>query len=125
MTQVFLSHATADDALVRLLQQALALQGVDLWIDSRKIVGGDPLLKHYQGDVWSSTDGANWMRVSSESNVPLGRSLGAVYNDRIWSVAPFYFACPDDAFTVPTVESSGDGYTWTPEAPLPAGRRER
>jgi len=43
MTQVFLSHATADDALVRRLQRALALQGIDLWIDSREICGGDPL----------------------------------------------------------------------------------
>ena len=51
MTQVFLSHATADDALVRRLQQALALQGVELWIDSRQIVGGDPLWPVVQAGI--------------------------------------------------------------------------
>jgi hypothetical protein len=41
--QLFISHATADDALVRQLQRALDLNGVQAWIDSRELVGGDPL----------------------------------------------------------------------------------
>jgi len=51
MTQVFLSLATSDDALVRRLQQALALQGVELWIDSREILGGDPLWPVVQAGI--------------------------------------------------------------------------
>ena len=43
MTQVFLSHATADDAVVRSLRQALADLGQEVWIDSRELRGGDPL----------------------------------------------------------------------------------
>lgn len=41
--QVFISHASADDALVRNLQQALDLQGRSTWIDSRELRGGDRL----------------------------------------------------------------------------------
>ena len=49
MPKLFLSHATADDAIVRALQQALERQGteekpVHVWIDSRELVGGDALL---------------------------------------------------------------------------------
>ncbi|AUB84370.1 toll/interleukin-1 receptor domain-containing protein [Candidatus Thiodictyon syntrophicum] len=43
MTQVFLSHATADDAVVRSLRQALADLGQEVWIDSRELRGGDLL----------------------------------------------------------------------------------
>jgi len=42
MPQVFVSHSSADDALVRRLQQALADLGEDLWIDSRELRGGGP-----------------------------------------------------------------------------------
>ncbi|WP_366759976.1 toll/interleukin-1 receptor domain-containing protein [uncultured Thiodictyon sp.] len=42
-TPLFLSHSTADDALVRRLQQALADLGEDLWIDSRELRGGNLL----------------------------------------------------------------------------------
>lgn len=43
MTSLFLSHASADDAVVRRLQQALADLGQDVWIDSRGLRGGDLL----------------------------------------------------------------------------------
>jgi hypothetical protein len=41
--QLFISHATEDDALVRSLQQALERNGIHAWIDSRELVGGDRL----------------------------------------------------------------------------------
>lgn len=41
--QVFISHATADDALVRQLQRDLELNRIQAWIDSRELVGGDRL----------------------------------------------------------------------------------
>ena len=31
------------------------------------IVGGDPLLKHYQNDVWSSSDGVNWEQATANA----------------------------------------------------------
>ena len=42
-TPLFLSHSTADDALVRELRQALTELGEDLWIDARELRGGDLL----------------------------------------------------------------------------------
>jgi len=41
--RVFLSHASADDALVRTLQQRLQDLGQGVWIDSRELRGGDLL----------------------------------------------------------------------------------
>jgi len=43
MSKVFLSHASANDAVVALLRQALAELGEVVWIDSRELLGGDPL----------------------------------------------------------------------------------
>ena len=31
------------------------------------IVGGDPLLKHYQNDVWNSADGVDWQQVTANA----------------------------------------------------------
>jgi len=41
--RLFISHATEDDDQVRALQRALDLNGIQAWIDSRELVGGDPL----------------------------------------------------------------------------------
>jgi hypothetical protein len=49
--QLFISHATADDALVRELQRALDLNGVQAWIDSRELVGGDRLLPEIEQQI--------------------------------------------------------------------------
>ena len=54
MPQVFLSHSSADDALVRRLQQALADLGEDRWIDSRELRGGDPLWPAIQQAIESA-----------------------------------------------------------------------
>ena len=54
MPQVFLSHSSADDALVRRLQQALADLGEDLWIDSRELRGGDALWPAIQSAIESA-----------------------------------------------------------------------
>lgn len=47
-TQLFLSHSSKDDAFVRALQQALGDHGLDVWIDSRELRGGDPLWPEIQ-----------------------------------------------------------------------------
>ena len=48
MTKLFLSHSTRDDAVVRQLQQALGDLGVEVWIDSRELRGGDLLWPEVQ-----------------------------------------------------------------------------
>jgi hypothetical protein len=40
---VFISHATKDDPFVAELRQALELQGLAVWADSRNLRGGDQL----------------------------------------------------------------------------------
>ncbi|MBK1648239.1 TIR domain-containing protein [Rhabdochromatium marinum] len=41
--RLFISHATEDDDQVRALQRVLELNGIQVWIDSRELVGGDRL----------------------------------------------------------------------------------
>ena len=43
MTKLFISHSSQDDAFVRNLRIALAEHGLDGWIDSRELRGGDLL----------------------------------------------------------------------------------
>jgi tetratricopeptide (TPR) repeat protein len=43
--QIFISHATADDAVVKELREALEARGVAVWADSRELSGGEPLEK--------------------------------------------------------------------------------
>ena len=38
---IFISHATADDAFVRDLRQALQSLGLSVWVDSRNLRGSD------------------------------------------------------------------------------------
>lgn len=40
---IFISHTTADDAFVKALRIKLALHGLDAWVDSRNLRGGDKL----------------------------------------------------------------------------------
>lgn len=43
MNKLFISHSTQDDGFVRELQRGLGDLGQDAWIDSREVLGGDPL----------------------------------------------------------------------------------
>jgi len=45
---IFISHATADDAFVRDLRQALESLGLSVWVDSRNLRGGDKLDKEIE-----------------------------------------------------------------------------
>ncbi|MHB9133966.1 MAG: TIR domain-containing protein, partial [Armatimonadota bacterium] len=40
---IFISHATADDAVVKMLREKLEERGLSVWVDSRKLRGGDGL----------------------------------------------------------------------------------
>ena len=41
--RIFLSHASRDAGLAEALRKALDAQGLDVWINARELVGGDPL----------------------------------------------------------------------------------
>src|SRR5579875_49340 len=43
MGAVFISHSSKDDGVVREIRRALAGLGVETWVDSEKLAGGDPL----------------------------------------------------------------------------------
>ena len=45
---IFVSHATADDAFVRDLRQALEGLGLSVWVDSRNLRGGDKLARQVE-----------------------------------------------------------------------------
>jgi hypothetical protein len=51
------------------------------------IVGGDPILNHYQPDVWNSEDGKNWTWVNEGHPVPWNPRVlhyTVVFQDKIW-----------------------------------------
>jgi len=51
MSKLFISHSSEDDAFVRDLQQALTDLKQDVWIDSRELRGGDPILSDIQKGI--------------------------------------------------------------------------
>ena len=57
--QIFLSHTTADDAIVTEIRKALEGQGLTVWVDSRELTGGDDLDDGGQ-------DGASLSHVSAD-----------------------------------------------------------
>jgi hypothetical protein len=90
--------------------------------DRMWIIGGDANQGHYQNDVWSSSDGRRWTRISS--NVPWGpRALHCtlVFGERIWvlggqtmpAFAPAEERFYDDIWT------TTDGMSWQQLKPEP------
>ena len=81
------------------------------------IVGGDPLLGHYQFDVWSSDDGRDWRRVNEGSPVPWGPRVlhhTFAFRDKIWIVGGQtlpQFAPADEVF-YHDVWNTEDGVDW-------------
>ena len=89
------------------------------------IVGGDPLLGHYQFDVWNSGDGLTWNWVNQDAPVPWGPRVlhhTVAFKDRIWVIGgqtlPQFAPAAERFFN--DVWCSTDGVEWTcvlPEAP--------
>jgi hypothetical protein len=81
------------------------------------VIGGDPNSGHYQPDVWSSSDGVNW--VEATSNAPWGQrclTYTTVHDRKIWvmggqTVPQFVPGVPEVFYN--DVWSSSDGATWT------------
>lgn len=118
----------------RVLQYALAFDG-RVWIMGGQQVPATlvprpnpyPATPVYYSDVWTSFDGANWVRVGSLPHA-LGMICGAVvFQNQMWVIGGgTYGDDTQDAAGVPYNEvwSSSDGFNWTqhPNAPWPARR---
>lgn len=89
------------------------------------IVGGDPLLGHYQSDVWNSADGRTWRRVTAEVPwAPRMLHYTVVHDGRIWVMGGQTVTRRVQGhvphWTLPTQETyyhdvwnSRDGIAWT------------
>ncbi len=63
--------------------------GYVVFRDKMWIIGGDVNQKHYQNDVWNSSDGLNWTLVNRDAPLPWApRALHytVVHNERIWVI---------------------------------------
>ena len=63
--------------------------GTVVYQDKMWIIGGDPLLGHYQFDVWNSSDGVNWNWVNEGKPVPWGPRVlhyTFVFQCKIWII---------------------------------------
>jgi hypothetical protein len=90
--------------------------GYVVFHDKLWVVGGDPLLKHYQNDVWSSADGVTWEQATAKA--PWGQRnlhVTMVYDGKIWvmggQMVPQFVPDVPEAF-YNDVWSSTDGANW-------------
>jgi hypothetical protein len=91
--------------------------GYVVFKDRMWIVGGDCLLKHYQSDVWSSSDGVHWTQATA--NAPWGQRnlhVTMVHDGKLWvmggqTVPQFVPGVPEVFYN--DVWSSADGAHWT------------
>jgi hypothetical protein len=104
--------------------------GYVVYKDKLWIVGGDPIQKHYQADVWTSADGKNWSFVNPGKPVPWGpRALHTtlVFKDQIWVMGGQtlpQFAAANELF-YRDIWHTSDGVRWeraTPQEPYWANR---
>lgn len=86
--------------------------------DRMWIVGGDPLLGHYQFDVWSSADGKTWRRANPDAPVPWGPRVlhyTVAFRDRLWVIGgqtlPQFAPARETFYN--DVWCSADGVRWT------------
>jgi hypothetical protein len=90
-----------------------AVLGDRMWI-----VGGDPLQGHYQGDVWSSSDGKTWTRATKTT--PWGQralQYTVAFGDRLWvmggqTMTDFVASTVKPYEIYDDVWSSKDGALW-------------
>src|SRR5216684_4889550 len=52
---VFNSHTTEDDPVVKRIRQALQSLGIDVWVDSQELAGGDKLAPEIQNAIKEKT----------------------------------------------------------------------
>jgi hypothetical protein len=74
---VFLSHSTDDDAIARALQRALGDHGLNVWIDSREMRGGDLLSPEIRGAIENANACLVLVSPSGLQSSWVGRELSA------------------------------------------------
>ena len=91
--------------------------GYVVYQDKMWIVGGDPLLGHYQFDVWNSSDGVDWSWVNQGKPVPWGPRVlhyTFVFQDKIWIIGGQtlpQFAPANEIF-YSDIWNTADGIDW-------------
>ena len=92
--------------------------GYVVYRDKMWIVGGDPLLGHYQYDVWNSSDGKTWNWVNRGKPVPWGPRVlhyTVAFKDQLWVMGgqtlPQF--APENEIVYNDVWCSADGVCWT------------
>jgi hypothetical protein len=95
-----------------------AVFGGKMWI-----LGGDANQKHYQNDVWNSTDGKTWAKVNPNHDVPWGPRVlhhAVVFRNHIWIIGGQTlpgFAPAKEIFYRDTWNST-DGIRWEKVDPV-------
>jgi len=81
------------------------------------IVGGDPIQRHYQNDVWNSADGIHWTQVNKGQPVPWAPRVlhyTLAFQDKIWVMGgqtmPEYV--PGEERFYSDIWNSADGVHW-------------
>ena len=87
-----------------------AVLGDRMWV-----VGGDPIQRHYQNDVWNSADGIHWTKVTDSvpwKNRVLHHTLA--FNSKLWVLGgqalPQFASAPEAFYS--DVWNSTDGIRW-------------
>lgn len=89
MPDVFISHATKDDAVVGEIRRALEGQGLSVWVDSRELAGGDPLerevrdaisgARHFLAVLSPAAVSSAWVRKEIEYARQVQKERGAAF----------------------------------------------
>jgi len=104
--------------------------GYAVYRDKMWIIGGDCNQKHYQNDVWNSTDGKTWTYVNKGKDVPWAPRVlhyTVVHDDKLWVIGGQSmpaFAGGDEKF-YRDAWTSTDGVEWqeiTPREPCWSAR---
>ena len=75
MSKLFISHSSRDDVFVRDLTHALADLGQDVWIDSRELIGADPLSSEIQHAISEASAYVVVVSIDSLQSRSVGREL--------------------------------------------------
>ena len=73
---IFISHASANDELVRKLREILELHGQLPWVDSRKLTGGDDLAATIEDSVRTARHFVVVLSVDAISSEWVQREVG-------------------------------------------------
>jgi hypothetical protein len=91
--------------------------GYAVYRDKMWIIGGDCNQKHYQNDVWNSSDGRTWTYVNKSKDVPWGPRVlhhTVVHQDKLWVLGgqsmPAFVSGEDRFYR--DVWTSTDGVEW-------------